>query len=160
MNLANNKKRILTIAGIACVILLVLYFVFIRGIYASSDKIVGPYRNAEIYEDFLDYDSWQIGENMHGDPIFCFEDNAFQFIKIKYADVLNNIYELYHDQYNLRRLNKKNYVAYRDLLFELSLSNINEEERNKYSSLIELFDIYKNGQKRFKYVIGNGWGRY
>lgn len=159
MNLANNKKRILTIAGIACVILLVLYFVFIRGIYASSDKIVGPYRNAEIYEDFLDYDSWQIGENMHGDPIFCFEDNAFQFTKFKYSDVLDKIYVTYHDEYNLQRLNKRNYDLYIDLAKKLSLDSNNQEEYDELNSLIELLDIYKNGQKRWTYVINYGFVR-
>ncbi|MDO4940920.1 MAG: hypothetical protein Q4E33_04430 [Erysipelotrichaceae bacterium] len=144
-----NKKLIIIIAVL---FVLGLYFTFIRGIYASSDKIVGPYRDAESYAEFLDYDSWQIGENQYGDPIFCFQDNAFQLIKIKCDDIINKTYDLYHDEYNVGRFSKDNCSDYKDLVNKLPSSKEND-------SFIRLIELYENGQKRWYYVIGSGWIR-
>lgn len=150
-----NKKKKLIILNIICAIIL-LYFVFFKGIYASSNKIIGPYSKTELYKEFISYENWKIGENLYGEPIFCYEDNAFQFTKQKYFDILNRVYEMYHKEYHFEKMNKHNYKIYRDLLSELSL---NGEDDNRRLSLIKLLDLYENGQKRWKYEIGSGWDR-
>lgn len=150
-----KKKRI--IIGIALIIILGIYLIFFKGIYASSDVIIGPYKNAELYEEFLDYDYWQIGENIYDEPIFCYQDNALLFIKRRYADLLSKIYDLYHDEYKIRKLNKRNIAAYRKLSDQLICIDKQEDEQRQ--ALIKLLDLYINGQKKWKYVIGKGWDR-
>lgn len=152
----NKKKKYFIIIG---TILLCFYFAFIKGIYAFSDRIIGPYVNAESYKEFLDCDSWQIGENKYGEPIFCYPNNAFQYTKRKYADLINRIYDLYHDQYKLKKLNKYNFVTYRGLAEQLSLTAKDQKECDDCISLIRLLDLYENGQKRWIYVIGDGFNR-
>lgn len=149
-NKNNNKSKIITIV---CIGIVVLYFVFIKGIYASSNTIIGPYSNAEIYKEYLNYDSWQIGENAYGEPIFCFEDNAFQFTKNKYKDVIDKVY----DQYDIGRFSKLNYKKYINILENMPSDN--KEEKDRIDSLIELLKLYENGQKRWKYTFGQGWNR-
>lgn len=149
----NNNKKIRIIICIVFAFAIIIYLMFFKGFYAFSDKIVGPYVDAESYKDFLDYDSWQIGENKYGDPIFCYEDNAFQFLKNRYKDVFIEIYEKYHNEYNVGKLNKNNFKVYKNILINIGSNDI------EHNDLIRLFELYENGQKRWIYVIGEGWNR-
>ncbi|HQB32100.1 MAG TPA: hypothetical protein PLI19_02095, partial [Erysipelotrichaceae bacterium] len=66
--MTNKKiKNIFIITGvIISLMLLSLYMVFIRGFYASSDKVVGPYTGSASIDEYLKYEEWQIGENQYG----------------------------------------------------------------------------------------------
>lgn len=145
----HNKKLLITI----CLIILITYFVFFKGIYASSNRIIGPYKNVKEYKEFLSYEPWSIGENIYGEPIFCNEDNAFKYTKQVYKDELDKV----RNKYGLNKLNKHNIDIYLDSISKLKTNNI--DEQNRCDSLTKLLNVYKNGQKRWIFVIGLGLNR-
>lgn len=144
-----NKELLITI----CLIALITYFVFVKGIYASSNRIIGPYENAKEYKEFLSYEPWSIGENVYGEPIFCYEDNAFEYTKQVYKEELDKVC----NEYGLNKLNRHNIDVYLDSISKLEINNIDKQDR--YDSLVKLLNVYKNGQKRWVFVIGLGLNR-
>ena len=71
------------------ILLIFSYFVFVRGFYAESDKVVGEYTNRSSIEKFIQHDAWQIGENKYGQPVFVDHKKALQFLQEEYQDVLD-----------------------------------------------------------------------
>lgn len=151
----SKKKSILIILSSIVAILVIVYFVFFKGIYAFSDKFVDVYSDAENYEEFLSYEPWQIGANKYGEAVFCYKDNALAFIKLKYGYLINKVYV--QNEQNISKFNKNNISSYIDLL--KSFKPKNEEESNSTKSLIKLLELYENGEKRWIYIIGSGWRR-
>ena len=60
-----NKKRktiLLIIVSFISLALLSYYMIFIRGFYAASDKVTGPYTGSANIDVYLEYEQWQIGD--------------------------------------------------------------------------------------------------
>lgn len=153
-----KKKRNLIICVLLAIVL-VLYFSLISGIYAFSDKWVNTY-SGEITKTiryFMDYDSWTIAENKYSEPIFVYGDNAFQLAKIKFANIFDKVYDLYHEEYGISKINKHNLSTYKKLIDKLPTSN--EEELETKNLCIEFINIYQNNLKKWIYIRGSGWNR-
>lgn len=155
--LTKNRKIILILILILALIFFAIYFSFIRGFYAESDKVVGEYHGNASIEKFAEYDEWKIGVNKYGQPIFVDYKKAMEFAKKEFSDVIDKAYELYNEEYNLGKLNDKNFGFYANLIYQMPAEN--EEQRKRNIKVAGFFDIYENSLKRWIYLYGIGWER-
>ncbi|NLZ75113.1 MAG: hypothetical protein GX914_01260 [Erysipelotrichia bacterium] len=155
-----NKKRkiiLIFIMSIFSIALISYYMVFIRGFYAESDKVVGPYTGSAHVDDFKDVEQWQFGENKYGQIVFVDPDKAFDLAMEKYAEAINLIYDNYKEEYHLDKFSKKNYHIYMMLGWQLPTDD--EQIRKQGVKLTQFLDVYENSFKRWIYVPGMGWER-
>lgn len=150
-----NKKsiKIILIIGI---LLLALYFTFIRGFYAFSNKWVDTY-SGEVTKSvryFMDYDVWTLAENKYHEPIFIYEDEALKLAKIKFSNIFNLVYDNCHEEYKLSKISKRNLTTYRKLIEKLPISSEEELTNKKYC--LDFIDIYINNLKRYIFVPSKG----
>lgn len=157
--MTNKKiKNIFIITGvIISLMLLSLYMVFIRGFYASSDKVVGPYTGSASIDEYLEYEEWQIGENQYGQPVFVDPHKAFEFAKEQYAEAISLVYDSFNEEYQVGEFSESNYQLYKLLGWQIPAAD--EEIRKQGVKLTQFLDIYENSFKRWIYVPGIGWER-
>lgn len=156
--LTKKEKVILlsVLTGLA-LILLLLYFTFIGGFYASSDKVVGEYTGEASIQEFEQYEQWKIGGNKYGQPIFINAEKAFAYFEDEFADVIDVAYDMYHEQHHIERLNKHNYHIYMSLIYQMPAET--EEQLQRYILVARFLDIYENSFKRWVFIPGIGWER-
>ena len=155
-----KKKKPTTI--VICTILAIvlsLYCSLFSGIYAFSDKWVNTYSGEvnKTIKYFMSYDVWTIAENRYSEPIFIYGDDALQLAKTKFSDIFNEVYDLYHKEYNIKKINKHNIATYKKLIEKLETSS-NEQQETK-DLCIQFLNIYSNNLKKWIYIRGVGWCR-
>ena len=151
------KTTFIIISGIIIIIVLGLYFTFIKGFYAWSDKVVGEYHGSASIEVFEGNEEWEIGENKYVQPIFVDYKKAMDFTKNEYADVIDKAYKMIHEDYKLEKLSNSNLKIYTNLIYKMPSEN--EEERQRNFTVAGFLDIYENSLKRWIYIPGIGWER-
>ena len=152
-----KRKLLLAVLFVVTILLIFSYFVFVRGFYAESDKVVGEYTNGSSIEKFIQYDAWQIGENKYGQPVFVDHKKALQFLQEEYQDVLDKAYDIYHEEYKLGKFNDSNCGLYMNLIYQMPSEN--EDLRQRNVLVAQFIDIYENSLKRWIYIPGLGWNR-
>lgn len=152
-----GKIILISVLAILALILLLLYFTFIGGFYASSDKVVGDYTGEAPIQELEQYEQWKIGGNKYGQPIFIDAKKAFDFFEDEFADVIDAAYDMYHVQHHLERLNKHNYHIYMSLIYQMPAET--EEQHQRYGLVARFLDIYENSFKRWVFIPGIGWER-
>lgn len=153
MTIKIRRRIIIIIIGM---LFLSLYFIFVKGFYAASDKWTNTYSgpNTKQIEYFMSYDPWIIAENKYKENIFIYKDNALQLAKLKFSNILDKAYDLYHKEYKLSKLNNHNIKTYRDLI-----ANMPCDDEEKKELTLMFLDIYRNGLKRWIYIPGVGIDR-
>lgn len=152
-----KRKLLLAVLFVVTILLIFSYFVFVRGFYAESDKVVGEYTSRSSIEKFIQHDAWQIGENKYGQPVFVDHKKALQFLQEEYQDVLDKAYDIYHEEYKLGKFNDSNCGLYMNLIYQMPSEN--EDLRQRNVLVAQFIDIYENSLKRWIYIPGLGWNR-
>lgn len=152
-----KRKLLLVVLFVVTILLIFSYFIFVRGFYAESDKVVGEYTNRSSIEKFIQHDAWQIGENKYGQPVFVDHKKALQFLQEEYQDVLDKAYDIYHEEYKLGKFNNSNCGLYMNLIYQMPSEN--EDLRQRNVLVAQFIDIYENSLKRWIYIPGLGWNR-
>ena len=152
-----KRKLLLAVLFVVTILLIFSYFVFVRGFYAESDKVVGEDTNRSDMEKVIKYDAWQIGENKYGQPVFVDHKKALQFLQEEYQDVLDKAYDIYHEEYKLGKFNDSNCGLYMNLIYQMPSEN--EDLRQRNVLVAQFIDIYENSLKRWIYIPGLGWNR-
>lgn len=155
--MSKNLKVLITIFVLVTIILFSIYFILFRGFYAESDKVVGEYNGTASIDKFTKYEAWQIGKNKYGQPVFVDYKKAFKFLQDEYADVLEKAYDIYHEEYNIGRIDGSNFGLYKILIHQMPADN--EELRKRNVLVAQFIDIYENSLKRWIYIPGFGWDR-
>lgn len=151
------KTGLIIIISFISIALLSYYMFFIRGFYAASDKVVGPYNGSANIDMYLEYEQWQIGENKYGQLIFVDPDKAFELAQEKYSDAISLIYEHFNEEYQLGQFSQNNYQQYKMLGWQIPTDD--EEIRLSGVRLTQFLDIYENSFKRWVYIPEIGWDR-
>lgn len=155
--MSKKRKVLLTALFVVTIILILLYFIFVRGFYAESDKVVGEYTGSASIEKFIQYDAWKIGENKYGQPVFVDYKKGFEFLQDEYQDVLDQAYDMYHEEYKLGKIDNSNCGLYMNLIYHMPAEN--EDLRQRNVLVAQCIDIYENSLKRWIYIPGFGWDR-
>lgn len=155
--MSKKRKVSLVVLFVITTLLTLTYFVFIRGFYAESDKVVKEYTGRASIEKFIQYDAWKIGENKYGQPVFVDYKKALQFLQDEYQDVLDQAYDMYHKEYRLGKFNNSNCGLYMNLIYQMPAEN--EDLRQRNVLVAQFIDIYENSLKRWIYIPGFGWDR-
>lgn len=156
-----KKKRILLTVGLVLGIplvcaLLFAYMAFVRGFYAASEKMAGTYTGAASISFLGEKECYRIVANKYGEPIFENPAAAFRQASSDYNEVIQLIYETFHDEYDFGLFSPKCYQMY--LLLGWQIPTHDENIRKQGSNLTKFLDFYENSEKRW-FLTPCGWVR-
>ena len=155
---AKTVKTILIIcASVLLFAGLSYYIIFIHGVYAESNKVVGEYVGTAHISPFENDEEWEIGANKYGEPVFTNPKKAFQLASERFTDAIDLIYDEFEAEYHIGRFSEKNFQMYKQLGWQIPTDN--EAVRKQGVQLSQFLDIYENSSKRWIYEPGNGWER-